>query len=127
VQWFVWCQALRPIKSEEELTISYVNAEANEQERAVALRNYLFRCECDKCVADRQLTVSYGQDNRPLSPLEKPRPMDLTAQDLTIPLATVEPGGCLSSETIDRAATLLTTAVKAQIVPALRCAFANAV
>ena len=108
------CQALRPIKPDEELTISYVNAEAKEPERAVALRNYLFRCECDKCLADRQGCdlVSSVHDCRPLPPLENPRPMDLTAQDLTIPMTTAGPNGCLSSETIDRAATLLKTAVK---------------
>ena len=48
--------------------------------------------------------------------------MDLTAQDLTLPLIAAEPNGCLSSETIDRAATLLTTAVKAQVALLLRCA-----
>eukprot|EP01044_Picomonas_judraskeda_P010630 COSAG03_NODE_1383_length_4194_cov_21.321123_1_plen_337_part_00 len=103
-------KALRPIKPEEELTISYVNAEAAEPQRAAALRNYLFRCECDKCSADRtQPQPATAQGYGPLPPLEAPRPMDLTAKDLTVALEE-GPGGRLSSETTERAAALLATA-----------------
>ena len=78
-----YCQALRPIKPEEELTISYVNAEATEPQRAVALRNYLFRCECDKCLADRTQPQpdTAAQGYSPLPPLEKPRPVYYNTQE----------------------------------------------
>jgi hypothetical protein len=116
-------KAVRPIDADEELTISYVDANAAEPQRAAALRNYLFCCDCPKCCAERTAAAAAGGDRLParlmvtgyLPPLQQPRPMDLTENDLTVNLAdeeglVVAGGGCLSRKGVSRAAALLDSA-----------------
>lgn len=44
--------ALREVSPGEEVTISYVDAEAPLEERVEALRDYGFECTCEKCNAE---------------------------------------------------------------------------
>ncbi|KAG1670694.1 hypothetical protein FOA52_010970 [Chlamydomonas sp. UWO 241] len=45
--------ALGHIAPGTEVTLSYINEEAGFKERTAALRDYGFRCACDKCARDR--------------------------------------------------------------------------
>ena len=104
---------LREVAAGEELTISYCDASAAEPERAAALRNYHFRCGCQRCVAERGAApAGLSGDSAMPSELPQPRPMDLTEESLTIQLCQedVGPGGGLSSQAAARAAQLLETA-----------------
>ena len=49
--------ALRNIVPNEELTISYINANAPYHERQKDLQNYGFTCRCDKCEQEKDLMV----------------------------------------------------------------------
>lgn len=53
--------ALRSIAEEEELTISYVDTELPQAERAAALANYLFACTCGKCTRERGDRATWPQ------------------------------------------------------------------
>jgi len=44
----------RPIKVGEELTMSYIEEEANFEERRKELRDYAFICHCEKCLQDEK-------------------------------------------------------------------------
>jgi hypothetical protein len=44
--------ALRDIAPGEEITICYVDQEATLEERKIALRDYGFECDCERCVAE---------------------------------------------------------------------------
>ena len=60
-----YCVALRDISEGEELTISYIDTDANYLERQLALANYGFQCKCAKCENERDGTMSAignGQD-----------------------------------------------------------------
>ena len=49
--------ALRNIEPHEELTISYINANASYQQRQKDLQNYGFICHCDKCEQEKDVMV----------------------------------------------------------------------
>ncbi len=49
----VSCCALRDIKEGEELCISYINEAMDLEDRAKALENYGFVCNCKKCVMEK--------------------------------------------------------------------------
>jgi SET domain len=51
-----FCVALRDIQDNEELTISYIDAEVNYETRQTALDNYGFRCSCFKCEQERKVS-----------------------------------------------------------------------
>lgn len=44
--------ALRAIKAGEEITLSYIDEEAQLEERQQQLADYGFRCACDRCTAE---------------------------------------------------------------------------
>jgi len=53
-------RALRPIKSGEEICISYVDClETTEQRREKLMSQYYFHCECDVCVFGKWMRHLY--------------------------------------------------------------------
>lgn len=46
-------RALVPISAGSELHISYIDEDSTLEERTVALADYLFTCQCHKCLVER--------------------------------------------------------------------------